>query len=144
MNDQKNRKDDLLQLELWSLEEWRNHRQAPFDLKKDSFSVAWNAHDGGFMQFRLVNGGDYEIGFQLHEDGHFRGVLEVGRRRFEFLFKVTGANPKVMKGDFLEVDVETGPDPVASWGAEERGGGPVFGNEGHGRGERRPEANPPR
>jgi hypothetical protein len=142
MSDPKSRPP--LSIELWNLKEWKNHRQAPFDLKKDDFSVAWQLTDGGYVQFRLVGGGEHQPEFKRHADGHFRGELEIGNRKFEFLFKVTGANPKVMKGDFREIDKETGPDPVASWGAEERGGGPFFGEEGHGRGERRPEATPPR
>ncbi|HYG63233.1 MAG TPA: hypothetical protein VEL74_11680 [Thermoanaerobaculia bacterium] len=138
MSDQKSRPP--LGLELWTLKEWTNHRQAPFDLKKDNFSVAWHPTDGGYVQFRLVGGGDHEHEFKRHTDGCFRGELKIGKRQFEFSFVVTGTTPgRLMKGEFYEISKETGPDPVASWGAEERGGGPIIGHEGHGRGERRPE-----
>jgi hypothetical protein len=140
MSDPERKKPELLHLELWTLKEWMNHRQVPFELKKDDFSIAWSPAGGGFVQFRLVGGGDHEHDFNIHPDGSHRGKLEIHGRQFEFGFLIAGASPnRKMKGDFYEIDKEGGPDPVASWGAEERGGGPILGDDRHERGEHRPE-----
>lgn len=127
------------QPETWSLKDWKNRREAPFDLKQDDFSVDWKSSTSGIIEFRFVNGNDSQSPFRL-EDSKFSGELPRAGRRFAFAFTVTGTGSRRgMQGDFFDLDSPSGPDPVASWGAEERGGGPILGQEGQGRRARRPE-----
>lgn len=125
MSDQERREPRTIN-EVWNLKVWENHRQAPFNLKKDLFSVVWSSVDGGIIQFRLEGSGDHQIPFNRRESTSWGGDFNQANKRFEFKFKIAVGSSREMHGDFFEVDAG-GPDPVASWGAEERGGGPVLG-----------------
>jgi hypothetical protein len=109
----------------WLLNDWDPDRGVSFDLKKTDFGMEWSAdQSSGTIEFRLVaEPGGRITSFQLGTDGKYKGSLEVDRREYPFTFIITinGTTERVMCGSFFDRK-HGGPDPVATWGAEERGG----------------------
>lgn len=106
----------------WLLKDWHNLRQAPFDLMQEEFGIAWGTdQSSGTIEFRLSGRVGQTQSFGL-DRGKYRGILDVDGRIFSFTFIVTPTTPREMTGRFFDMKKSGGPDPVATWGAEERGG----------------------
>jgi hypothetical protein len=107
----------------WLLKDWQNLRQAPFDLDRTEFGIDWSSdQSSGTIEFRLsgrVGGPPQSFGL---DRGKYRGILDVDGHGYQFTFTIDDTTPRVMTGRFFDMKKSGGPDPVATWGAEERGG----------------------
>ena len=106
----------------WLLKDWQNLGELPFDLEIANFGIDWSSdRSSGSIEFRLSGRGGHTRSFDL-DRGTYRGILDLDGRVFSFTFILTVTAPRVMTGRFFDLSKSGGPDPVATWGAEERGG----------------------